>query len=80
MRMLGSILMGLGILVGLLLGAFVFAGSGAFGLSWLAGILVGKLTFLGAIGLLGTGAVLHRLDRRRSARELLDRARDEAPM
>jgi hypothetical protein len=76
MRLLGSILMALGILVGIGLAGFMVLGGGAFGLTWLLSVAIAKLTFLGSIGLLGAGAVLHRIDRRLKDRVLLEQRKD----
>lgn len=65
MRFFGSALMALGVLVGIAVGAFILTSGSAFGFTWLVSVAIAKLTFLGAIGLLGAGAVLHRIDRRR---------------
>jgi hypothetical protein len=65
MRFLGSVLMALGILVGLALGVFILLGGGSFGFTWLVSVAIAKLTFLSSVALLGAGAVFHRIDRRR---------------
>ena len=72
MRFFGSILMALGILAGIAVGAFVLVGGSAFGFTWLVSVAIAKVTFLGAIGLLAAGAVLHRIDRRRHDHALLE--------
>lgn len=77
MRFLGSILMALGILLGIAVAAFVLVGSSALGLSWLVSVAIAKVTFFGAIGLLGTGAVFHRIDRRRQHGALLNKPDDD---
>ena len=77
MRLLGSILMALGILVGIGLAGFLVLGGGAFGLTWLLSVAVAKVTLVGSLGLLGAGAVLHRIDHRRKGRVLLGQQKDE---
>jgi hypothetical protein len=73
MRFFGSVLMALGILVGIAVAGFVLLGGSTFGFTWLMSVAIAKVTFLGAIGLLGAGAVLHRIDRRRQNHALLER-------
>lgn len=63
--------MTLGLLVGLSLTAFFVVGGSALGFTWLASIAIGKLAFLSSIGLMGSGAALHRLERKRRDRDLL---------
>jgi len=70
MRLFGAVFMALGLLVGMALSAFLLTGGAAFGLTWVLSLVVAKLTFLGAIGLIGAGAVLRRIDRRRESRTL----------
>jgi hypothetical protein len=70
MRLFGSILTALGILLGVAVGVFCLVGGGAFGLTWLASVAMAKLGFITALGFLGAGAVVHRIDRRREDREL----------
>ena len=77
MRLFGSILMALGILIGVALGGFVLLGGSALGLTWIVSVAVAKITFLGSIGLLGAGAVLHRLDRRRKDQALIEPPRHD---
>jgi hypothetical protein len=70
MRLFGAVFMAVGLLVGMALSAFLWTGGAAFGLTWILSLVVAKLTFLGAIGLIGVGAVLRRIDRRRDGRTL----------
>jgi hypothetical protein len=70
MRFFGAVFMALGLLVGIALSAFLLTGGTAFGLTWILSLVVTKLTFLGAMGLIGVGAVLRRIDRRRECRTL----------
>ena len=70
MSLFGAVFMALGLLVGMALSAFLLTGRTAFGLTWILSLVVAKLTFLGAIGLIGAGAVLRRIDRRREGRTL----------
>jgi hypothetical protein len=70
MRFFGTLLMALGILVGIAAAALTLLGAGGLGVPWLLSVAITKLTFMGALGLLGGGAVLHRIDRRRQERQL----------
>ena len=79
MRLAGSILMALGLLIGLSLTAFLAMGAGALGLTWLASIAVGKLAFVSSLGLMGSGATLHRLERKRKDRKLLETSTQDEP-
>jgi hypothetical protein len=65
-------LMAVGLLVGLALTLFLVAGGHALGLTWLASVAVAKLSFVSSIGLMGCGAALHRLDRKRRARTIVE--------
>jgi hypothetical protein len=75
MRLVGSVLMALGLLVGLSLTGFLVTGGSALGLTWLASLVVGKLAFVSSLALMGTGAAFHRLARRRERNLLEDSKR-----
>src|SRR5262245_7576342 len=70
MRLVGAAFMALGLLLGMALSAFLLLGGAAFGLTWILSVAVAKLAFLAAIGLIGAGAVLRRIDGRRTDRTL----------
>ena len=62
MRRLGSILMGLGVLVGVGTGVAVLAGVDVPGVgSWLVAVAVAKLGFISSFALIAAGAILRRL-------------------
>ena len=75
MRALGAILMGLGVALG---GALAIAIAAAqwipvlAAIPWLVAVGLAKLTFVGALGLIGAGAVARRLAIRSAARLSLD--------
>lgn len=71
--------MSIGLLIGGILGIGVIAGVKVAGVPLLVAIGLGKLTFVGAIGLMGAGAVLRRVALRQEQRQLEALARpDEA--
>ena len=70
MKRLGSLLMALGLIIGLLLGIGVIAGVKVAGVPLLMAIGLGKLTFVGAIGLMAAGAAVRRLAQRQKQRQL----------
>jgi hypothetical protein len=78
MRSLGSLLLFLGLLVGVAGGAGLMLGLHASGWAWLVTIGLAKLTLLASGGLMAAGAGLHRLARRDEAQELLERHTDGA--
>jgi hypothetical protein len=74
MRPLGSLLLALGVLLGVAVGVGLLLGVQLPGLSWLVAVGVTKLTLIAAGGLMASGAVLHRLAKRAKERDrLLDR-------
>jgi hypothetical protein len=74
MGILGSILMILGLLVGLADGFFIVTGGNAFGFSWIVSVALAKMIFISSLGLLGVGAVLQRLANREAMRSRLSEA------
>jgi hypothetical protein len=70
MRIVGSTLMILGLLVGLADGFLILTGGAAFGVSWIVSVALAKLIFISSLGLLGAGAVVHRLANRDALRSI----------
>jgi hypothetical protein len=70
MKRLGSLLMALGLVIGLVLGIGTIAGIKVAGVPLLVAIGLGKLTFVGAIGLMAAGAGVRRLALRERRRQL----------
>ena len=70
MRFLASLLMGFGVLVGVAAAALVVVGGATFGLTWIVSVGLAKMMFLTALGFLGSGAVVLRLDKRRTNDQL----------
>ena len=62
--------MTLGLLVGLADGVLIVTGGGAFGLSWIVSVALAKLIFISSLGLIGAGAVVHRLAKRDALRSI----------
>lgn len=77
MRRFGSVLLALGLLVGVTGGAGLMLGLHASGLHWVIAIGLAKLTLLASGGLMASGAVLQRLARRDESRKLLEEASSE---
>ena len=71
MQTLGRILMIGGAIVGAAAGVWVLTGSWDAGLPWLVAIGLVKLSVFGSFGMMGAGAALTRLAKRRE-RALLD--------
>jgi len=64
MRLLGSLLMGLGVAVGIAVAGFVVFGTAGVGVHWLLSVAIAKLAFASSLGLIGAGAVVHRIDKK----------------
>jgi hypothetical protein len=65
MRRLGTAFMALGAFVGVATGLAVLTGVDVPGVgSWLVAVAVAKLGFIAAFGLIGAGAVMHRIGAR----------------
>ena len=65
MRRLGTAFMALGAFVGVATGVAVLTGADVPGVgSWLVAVAVAKLGFIAAFGLIGAGAVMHRIGAR----------------
>ena len=64
MRRIASMLMALGVAVGVLDAGAIFFHIGLAGVPWLVNVALAKLGFIAALGLLGGGAVAGRLSRR----------------
>ncbi|MDQ3996884.1 MAG: hypothetical protein M3303_07670 [Gemmatimonadota bacterium] len=71
MRVLGSVLLVLGALLGSAVAIGMLLGLGVPGVSWLVAVGLVKLTLIAAGGLMAAGAVVHRLARRAEDREQL---------
>ncbi len=71
MRPLGTLLLGLGVLVGSVVGLGLLLGVQLPGLSWLVAVGLVKLTLIASGGLMAGGAILHRLARRADERARL---------
>ena len=76
MRSLGTLLLLLGLCVGVIGGVGLIAGLHISGWTWLVTIGLSKLTLVASGGLMAGGAVLQRLARREDARRLLESHRD----
>ena len=70
MRRIASVLMALGVAVGVVDAGAIFFHLGLAGVPWLVNVALAKLGFIAALGLLGGGAVAGRLSRRREAGRL----------
>jgi hypothetical protein len=70
MRRFGSVLVAVGVLVGVITGASILAGVQLPGVdSWLAEVAIAKLAFFSALGLIAAGTVLQRTADRRAERD-----------
>jgi hypothetical protein len=74
MRLIGNVVLWLGVGVGVTSGVWLWFGPSAGGLPWLLGIGLIKLTFAVGLALIATGAVALRLDNRARLREQLNGA------
>jgi hypothetical protein len=72
MRVLGTILLVLGALVGSGVGVGMLLGLSVPGVSWLIAVGLVKLTLIASGGLIAAGAVLQRLARRAEDRARLE--------
>jgi hypothetical protein len=77
MRLIGNVLLWLGVGVGVTSGVWLWLGPSAGGVPWLLGIGLIKLTFVVGLALIATGAVALRLDNRARLRQLLNGADSE---
>ena len=67
MRRLGTAFMALGAFVGVATGVAVLTGADVPGVgSWLVAVAVAKLGFIASFGLIGAGAVMHRIGARQA--------------
>ena len=64
MRRLATLLLGLGLAVGVIDAGAIFFHLGIAGVPWLVNVALAKLGFIAALGLLGGGAVAGRIARR----------------
>ena len=71
MRSLGTLLLSLGLVVGVSGGIGLIAGLHVTGWTWLVAIGLAKLTLLASGGLMAGGAMLQRLARKQEAQRLL---------
>jgi hypothetical protein len=71
MRLFGSVLLALGVLLGLAVALAMALGVTIPGVSWLVAVGLVKLTLIAAGGLIAAGAVLQRLAKRAEDREKL---------
>jgi hypothetical protein len=70
MRRIASVLMALGVAIGVVDGGAILFHIGLAGVPWLVNVALAKLGFIAALGLLGGGAVAGRLSRRREGGRL----------
>lgn len=71
MRLLGQLLMALGVAVGGAVGLALLFHLSIPGVTWLLAVGLAKLTLAGSAGLLGAGAFVQRLANRRDERPVL---------
>jgi hypothetical protein len=71
MRTLGTLLLALGVLLGIVIGVGLLLGVQLPGLSWIVAVGLTKLALIASGGLMAGGAVLHRLARRADQRARL---------
>jgi hypothetical protein len=70
MRRIASVLMALGVAVGVIDAGAIFFHIGLAGVPWFVTVALAKLGFVAALGLLGGGAVAGRLSRRQEVERL----------
>jgi len=70
MRRIASVLMALGVAVGVIDAGAIFFHIGLAAVPWFVNVALAKLGFVAALGLLGGGAVAGRLSRRQEAERL----------
>jgi len=75
MKRLGSALMMVGLLIGVVLGIAVTTDVRVNGLPFLVAVGLAKITFVTALGFMGTGAAIRRLGVRNEQRTLASLAR-----
>jgi hypothetical protein len=68
MRRLGSFLMAAGVVIGGAVGLGMLVGLKITALPWLLAVGLGKLVFFSGVGLIGAGATLRRIAKRRDER------------
>jgi hypothetical protein len=73
MKSAGSILIGIGALIGVAVGLGMIAGVSIPGVSWFIAVGLVKLTLMAAVGFMAAGATLIRLARRAEKRERIAR-------
>ena len=76
MRKLGSILMAGGLTLGMGVGLAMVSGLTIDSLPWIVAVGLTKLTLLASVGLMGAGAVCHRLAARDEQRKTLGSGSD----
>jgi|GEM_PF-2377606 hypothetical protein len=76
MRRLGSILMIGGLVLGAGVGVAIIGGFHFASLPWIVSVGLAKLTLLASAGLMGAGAVCHRLASRDEQRQALPQPKD----
>ena len=70
MRPLGTVLMIGGLILGIGVGVAIVGGAHFISLPWIVSVGLAKLTLLAAGGLMGAGAVCHRLATREEQKRL----------
>jgi hypothetical protein len=69
-RPLGTVLMIGGLVLGIGVGVAIIAGPQLFSLPWMISVGLAKLTLLASGGLMGAGAICHRLAAREEQKRL----------
>jgi hypothetical protein len=69
-RPLGTVLMIGGLVLGVGVGVALIAGPQFFSLPWMISVGLAKLTLLASVGLMGAGAMCHRLAAREEQKRL----------
>jgi hypothetical protein len=70
-RLFGSILTAIGVLIGVAVSLALLAGVTLPGVSFILAVGLVKLTYFTSLGFLGAGAIFHRLAKREEAARLL---------